>query len=220
MIRRCNSCWWMKEFIVGKVNCHAVLLLLLLPLPCTSDKMRHESSTDCRLFQLNIPVCFYSNKEIQTCMLHHSVNKMPHDTFPKSIHNSTLLRPINTDNTLTAILYTEILGQQIISSSTRLLEEVADFAPAPQLTMSTSGLYHWAKFTTGNMHKNLVKFGRVVFKLCERTDRQTYSSQYFAPITGEDNLGQLTTTNLSTLTQHQSTLPSAAIQWEIPDIIS
>ena len=75
-------------------------------------------------------------------MLHHSVNKMPHDTFPKSIHNSTLLRPINTDNTLTAILYTEILGQQIISSSTRLLEEVADFAPAPQLTMSTSGLYH------------------------------------------------------------------------------
>ena len=26
---------------------------------------------------------------------------------------------------------------------------------------------------TGNWHKNLVKFGRVVFELCERTDRQT-----------------------------------------------
>jgi len=27
---------------------------------------------------------------------------------------------------------------------------------------------------TGNMHKNLVKFGRVVFELCKWTDRQTY----------------------------------------------
>jgi len=26
---------------------------------------------------------------------------------------------------------------------------------------------------TGNMHKNLVKFGRAVFVFCERTDRQT-----------------------------------------------
>jgi len=26
---------------------------------------------------------------------------------------------------------------------------------------------------TGNTHKNLVTFGHVVFKLCERTDRQT-----------------------------------------------
>ena len=25
----------------------------------------------------------------------------------------------------------------------------------------------------GNMHKNLVKFGRVVFELCDRTDKQT-----------------------------------------------
>jgi len=25
----------------------------------------------------------------------------------------------------------------------------------------------------GNVHKNLVKFGRAVFELCERTDRQT-----------------------------------------------
>jgi len=25
---------------------------------------------------------------------------------------------------------------------------------------------------TGNMHKNLAKIGRVVFELCERTDRQ------------------------------------------------
>jgi len=39
---------------------------------------------------------------------------------------------------------------------------------------------------------NSVKFGRVVFQLCERTDRQTdrrtekqtYSSQYFAPFPG------------------------------------
>jgi len=34
---------------------------------------------------------------------------------------------------------------------------------------------------TGNMHKNLVRFGHVVFILCEwterRTDRQTYLSQ-------------------------------------------
>jgi len=27
---------------------------------------------------------------------------------------------------------------------------------------------------TGNMHKNLMKFSRVVFELYERTDRQTY----------------------------------------------
>ena len=26
---------------------------------------------------------------------------------------------------------------------------------------------------TGNMHKNLTKFGHVVFELCEQTDRQT-----------------------------------------------
>jgi len=26
---------------------------------------------------------------------------------------------------------------------------------------------------TGNMHKNLVKFGQVVFELCERTNGQT-----------------------------------------------
>jgi len=25
---------------------------------------------------------------------------------------------------------------------------------------------------TSNVHKNLVKFGRVVFELCERTDRE------------------------------------------------
>jgi len=34
---------------------------------------------------------------------------------------------------------------------------------------------------TDNMHKNLVKFGHVVFELCEQMDRktkQTYSSQY------------------------------------------
>jgi len=51
---------------------------------------------------------------------------------------------------------------------------------------------------TGNMHKNLVKFGRVVFELCERTDtdrqmqkqtrkqtnKQTYSLQYFATLLG------------------------------------
>jgi len=39
---------------------------------------------------------------------------------------------------------------------------------------------------TGNMHKNLVKFGRTVFELCEQTDRQTdkqtYSSQIFATL--------------------------------------
>jgi len=41
----------------------------------------------------------------------------------------------------------------------------------------------------GNMHKNLVKFGRAVFELCQRIDRQTdrqtdrtYSSQYFAAL--------------------------------------
>jgi len=35
-----------------------------------------------------------------------------------------------------------------------------------------------------NVHKSLVKFGRVAFELCEQTDRQTdkptYSLQYFA----------------------------------------
>jgi len=42
---------------------------------------------------------------------------------------------------------------------------------------------------TNNMHKKLVKFGRVVFKLCERTDtnrqtnRQTYALR--APLRGE-----------------------------------
>jgi len=43
--------------------------------------------------------------------------------------------------------------------------------------------------TIGNVHSNLLKFGQVVFDLCERTDKQrggqtdkqTYSSQYFAP---------------------------------------
>ena len=30
------------------------------------------------------------------------------------------------------------------------------------------------------MHKNSVKFGRVVSEICEWTDRQTYSSQYLA----------------------------------------
>jgi len=36
---------------------------------------------------------------------------------------------------------------------------------------------------TGNMNKNSVKFGGVVFELCgDETDRQTYSSQYFAPL--------------------------------------
>jgi len=38
------------------------------------------------------------------------------------------------------------------------------------------------------MHKTLVKFGPVVFEICERTDRQTYSSQHFAPLpSGEVN---------------------------------
>jgi len=41
---------------------------------------------------------------------------------------------------------------------------------------------------TGNVHKNFVKFGRAVFELCERTDRQTdkqtCSSQHFAPLAG------------------------------------
>ena len=40
----------------------------------------------------------------------------------------------------------------------------------------------------GNLHKNLLKFGRVVFELCERTDRQTNkqtnSSQYLAHLPG------------------------------------
>ena len=31
---------------------------------------------------------------------------------------------------------------------------------------------------TCNMHKNLVKFGRAVFKLRERTDRQTNKQTY------------------------------------------
>jgi len=39
---------------------------------------------------------------------------------------------------------------------------------------------------TGNMHKNMVKFGRAVSELCQRTDRQmhkqTYSSQQFATL--------------------------------------
>jgi len=32
----------------------------------------------------------------------------------------------------------------------------------------------------GNMHKNLVKIARVVPEIPSQTDRQTYSSQYFA----------------------------------------
>ena len=28
----------------------------------------------------------------------------------------------------------------------------------------------------------LVKFGQVVFEFCEQTDKQTYSSQHFAPL--------------------------------------
>jgi len=35
---------------------------------------------------------------------------------------------------------------------------------------------------TGNVHKNLVKFGRVVSEICEHSEKQTYSSQYFAPL--------------------------------------
>jgi len=34
--------------------------------------------------------------------------------------------------------------------------------------------------TTGTCTKSLVKFGRTVFELCEWTDKQTYSLQYFA----------------------------------------
>jgi len=36
---------------------------------------------------------------------------------------------------------------------------------------------------SGNMGKS-VKFGSVVFELCEQTDRRTNSSQYFAPLPG------------------------------------
>ena len=41
----------------------------------------------------------------------------------------------------------------------------------------------------GNIHKNLVKISCAVFKLCERTDKQTWdkqtnSLQYFAPLPG------------------------------------
>jgi len=35
--------------------------------------------------------------------------------------------------------------------------------------------------------QNLVKLERVVFELCKPTDRQTYSSQYFATISGRSN---------------------------------
>jgi len=47
--------------------------------------------------------------------------------------------------------------------------------------------------SAGNMHKNLVKLGRVVFELCEltetdrQTDRHVCSSQYFAPPWGRSN---------------------------------
>jgi len=47
---------------------------------------------------------------------------------------------------------------------------------------------------TDNMHKNLLKFGRAVFELHERTDRQTiqsgkqaHSSQYFASVPKASN---------------------------------
>jgi len=45
---------------------------------------------------------------------------------------------------------------------------------------------------TGNMHKNLVKFGNVVFELHKQTqiDRQmtwTYSTQYFTTLMGRIN---------------------------------
>jgi len=38
---------------------------------------------------------------------------------------------------------------------------------------------------TGNMCKNLEKFGHVVFELCERTDKQTYSHNTLHPSWGE-----------------------------------
>ena len=36
--------------------------------------------------------------------------------------------------------------------------------------------------------ENFVKFGRVVFKICERRHRQTGSLQYFAPLLGRSNI--------------------------------
>jgi len=54
--------------------------------------------------------------------------------------------------------------------------------------------------------KNLVKFGRVVFEISEQTDRQTYSSQYFAVCTlhgGEVKMcSNLLETNSSLLSEH------------------
>jgi len=35
---------------------------------------------------------------------------------------------------------------------------------------------------TGNMHKNLVKFGRAVFELSERTDRHTHHNTSHAAV--------------------------------------
>jgi len=44
--------------------------------------------------------------------------------------------------------------------------------------------YHNYRNTIGSMNKNLVQFGRVVSELCDWRDKQTYSSQYFAPLRG------------------------------------
>ena len=39
--------------------------------------------------------------------------------------------------------------------------------------------------TAGDVHEDLVKFGHVVFELCvSARTRQTYLSQYFAPLLG------------------------------------
>jgi len=64
--------------------------------------------------------------------------------------------------------------------------EVHDIATLPQEDRARA---------TSNMHKNLVKFGSVVFQLYERADRQTdrqtqteqqtFLSQYFAPLPGK-----------------------------------
>jgi len=45
----------------------------------------------------------------------------------------------------------------------------------------------------------MMKFGRIVFRLREQTDRQTYSSKYFAPLLGGEVKNNIRFTPYSTV---------------------
>jgi len=66
---------------------------------------------------------------------------------------------------IAAYEYTRRATGQLCENTTSTKPEVhIRFVTPPQRSRASA---------TGNMHKNLMKFGRVVFQLCERTDRHT-----------------------------------------------